>query len=156
MLSAMIKCRRVRVLHDKPHVWIGANEERISTRSGLTTRNSDDSAGATTQDTENTTQTHSEFPDVARALGERCTGVIITDNKSDADYLVTIERYHSGHLISQRNDFSVFRTRDGGLILSDRTKWLMNAAADICESVLKDAAADVPTAKAAGPNTPTN
>jgi hypothetical protein len=156
VLSAMIRCRRVPVAHDQPQVWIGANEERISSRFGLTTKSSDDSSGVTTQDPENTTQTHSEFPDVARALREKCAGVTITDNKSDADYLVTIERYHSGHLMSQRNEFSVFRSRDGGLILSDKTKWLKNAAADICESVLKDAAADAPLPKRTGPKNPTN
>jgi hypothetical protein len=64
--------------------------------------------------------------------------VVITNNVSDADYALTIERYHAGHLMTQRNRFSIFRARDDKLIVSNTTTWLKNAASDICAAILQD------------------
>lgn len=141
VLSAMIHCPSSAVIHSRPYVWIGANTERTSSRSGIGMRGSRDlSLGG--QNTETTAGTHPEYAGVARAIQEKCDGLTITNQQSNADYSVTVERYHSGHLMSQRNEFSVFRSRDGNLILSDKTTWLKNAASDICQAILKDAAAN--------------
>jgi hypothetical protein len=77
--------------------------------------------------------------DVTRALGDKCPDVVIINNPSDADYALTIERYHAGHVMTQRNRFSVFRAHDNKLILSNKTTWLKNAAGDICKAILQDA-----------------
>jgi hypothetical protein len=72
--------------------------------------------------------------------------MVITNNPSDADYAAAIERYHAGHVLTQRNSFSIFRARDGNLLLSGKTTWLKNAAANICKTILEDATAkEAPT-----------
>ncbi len=141
VLSAMIHCPSAAVVHNRPYVWIGANTERTSSRSGIGMRGSRDSS-LESQNTETIAGTHPEYAGVVREIQEKCDGVMITNQQSNADYSVTIQRYHSGHLMSQRNEFSVFRSRDGNLILSDKTTWLKNAASNICQAILKDAAAN--------------
>jgi hypothetical protein len=142
VLSAMIRCHASGPAHTHPYVWIGANQERLSERSGMaiTGRDSDDGISVETNPTKTTTQTHSEYADTARELSTKCPFLVITNRRSEADYAITIERYHSGHLMSQRNSFSVFRVRDGNLVLSDKTTWLKNAADDICRVISQDAA----------------
>lgn len=141
VLSAMIHCPSAAVAHNRPYVWIGANTERTSSRSGIGMRGSRDSS-LEGQNAETIAGTHPEYAGVVREIQDKCDGVTITNQQSNADYSVTIERYHSGHLMSQRNEFNIFRSRDGNLILSDKTTWLKNAASDICEAILKDAAAN--------------
>lgn len=140
VLSAMIHCPSAAVIHSRPYVWIGANTERTSSRSGIGMRGSRD-LSVEGQNTQTTAGTHPEYAGVAREMQEKCD-VTITNEQSSADYSVTVQRYHAGHLVSQRNEFSVFRSRDGNLILSDKTTWLKNAASDICQAILKDAAAN--------------
>jgi hypothetical protein len=128
VLSAMIRCHPPAAPHDKPHVWVGANEEWIA-------------YSRSTNNTEKATvQSHSEYADVTRGLTDRCRDVVITNSPSDADYAVTIERSNAGHLLTQRNRFSIFRARDGNLVLSNTTTLLKNAAADICKAVAQDKA----------------
>lgn len=140
VISAMIRYRPHAARHDQPYVWIGANEERISNGNHTTigSKDSGDGLSVTTSSSKTTTQTHSEYAEVTRELINRCKGFIITNKLSDADYAVTVERYHAGHLLTQRNTFSVFRTRDDNLILSDKTTWLKNAADDICNAISQD------------------
>jgi hypothetical protein len=142
VLSAMIGCRPAPAPshHDKPHVWVGANEEWIAYGSHTTvaTSNSQGTAAAETGNWNATAQTRSEYADVTRALSDKCPDVVITNNVSDADYALTIERYHAGHLLTQRNRFSIVRARDDKLILSNKTTWLKNAANDICTAILQD------------------
>jgi hypothetical protein len=126
VLSAMIRCHPPAAPHDKPYVWIGANEEWIA------------HSKSTSSITKATVQTHSEYADATRGLSERCRDVIITNSPSDADYAVTIERYNAGHFLTQRNRFSVFRARDGNLVLSNTTTLLKNAATDICKAISHD------------------
>lgn len=142
--AAMIKCSPALSPHEKPHVWIGANEEWIA-RSRSTTLAPTSSVASSSART--TVQTHSEYTDVTRELSDKCQGVVITNNPSDADYAVTVERYNAGHLLTQRNTFSIFRGRDGDLLLSGKTTWLKNAAADICKTVMQDSAANGAPAK---------
>jgi hypothetical protein len=140
VLSAMIHCHASAGPHSQPYVWVGANEERIShgNRATVNARDSADGLNIGTGSPETTAQTHSEYADVTHELSDKCQGIVITRKLSDADYAITVERYHAGHIMSQRNTFSVFRVRDDNLILSDQTTWLKNAAADICEAILRD------------------
>jgi len=142
VLSAMIHCHPDGPPHAHPHVWIGANQEQVSERSGMTItgRDSDEGLDVNASPTATTTQTHSEYADAARELSAKCPSLVITERQSEADYTVTIERYHSGRLVTQRNSFDVFRVRDGNLILSDKTRWLKNAATSICRVISQDAA----------------
>ncbi len=141
VLSAMIGCSPARPRHEKTHVWVGANEEWIAYGGHTTvaTSNSQGTAAVETNGWNATAQTRSEYSDVTRALGEKCPELVITNKASDADYALTIERYHAGHVMTQRNRFSIFRVRDDKLILSNKTTWLKNAAGDICKAILQDA-----------------
>jgi hypothetical protein len=141
VLSAMIVCRPPSPHHENPHVWVGANEEWVAygNRTTVAASNSQGTAAAGTSTWNATAQTRSEYADVTRALSDKCPDVVITNNLSDADYALTIERYHAGHVMTQRNRFSIFRASDDKLILSDKTTWLKNAASDICKAILQNA-----------------
>jgi hypothetical protein len=141
VLTAMISCKPARPAHDKPYVWIGANSEWISRSNGVAVASASSSTAVVTGGESSTSQTHSEYADVARDLsGDKCPGIAITNNPMDADYAITIERYNAGHLISQRNSFSIFRASDGKLLLSNKTTWLKNATADMCKAIVQDSA----------------
>jgi hypothetical protein len=139
VVRAMIQCRPAPAPHAEPHVWVGTNDEWVAYDRTLASASSTSTSALIATTGKTTVQRHSEYPDVTRALSEKCHGVVITNDVADADYAVAIERYHSGHLLTQRNRFSIFRTQNGNLVKSDTTTWLRNAANDICEAVLNDA-----------------
>jgi hypothetical protein len=145
VLSAMIRCRPTPAAHSEPHVWVGTSDEWIAYGTTVTTANSNSTTAVATSTGKITAQEHSEYPDVTRELSEKCHSVVVTYNIADADYAVTIERYHGGHLLTQRNRFSIFRTRDGNLVMSNTTTWLRNAADDICKAILRDRGRDKTT-----------
>jgi len=140
VLSAMMKCRSGG-LAEGIRVWIGANQERVSESSHVAAAAKD--VGGTVKGVAGTahadSQMHSEYADTVRAFAEKCPAVIVTEERAHADYSIAVERYHAGHLLSQRNGFTVFRERDGALVLSDKTTWLKNAATDICRAITADA-----------------
>ena len=123
-----------------PSVWIGANEERISYggHATISAKDSQDKLNVTGSRAGATAEVHPEYPDVTRALMERCGGIVITDDLRLADYAIAIERSHAGHLVTQRNTFSVFRQRNDDLLLSGKTTWLKSAAAEICKTISDD------------------
>ena len=140
VLSAMINCHPAMLPHDKPHVWVGANEEWIAYENRLTTASSNSSGTSAFEvsASKTTAQTHSEYPDVTKELVAKCPELVVTNDPADADYAIAIERYHAGHVLTQRNSFSIFRAQDGHLVLSNTTTWLKNAAKDMCQSMLQD------------------
>lgn len=139
VVSAMIRCHPAASPHEQPHVWVGANEEWVAYGNSQSAAYANGSTAAETTSAKATVQNHSEYPDVTRALTEKCQGLVITDNTADADYAVGIQRYHAGHLMTQKNEFSIFRARDSSLVFSGKTTWLKNAAGDICSAILHDA-----------------
>ena len=139
VVSAMIRCAPSKPAHDKPYIWVGASEEWIANSIHAGTVSATDTTAVGVGASSTTVQKHSEYGDVTRELSDKCQGVVITYNASDADYAVTVQRFNAGHLLTQRNDFSIFRAKDGKLLLSSKTTWLKNAAADICKIVAQDA-----------------
>src|ERR1700758_3841127 len=73
VLSAMIRCHPAPPPHDKPHVWVGANEEWIAYGNSTTvaTVNSEHTTGLETSSGSATVQTHSEYADVTRELSDK-------------------------------------------------------------------------------------
>ncbi len=136
VVASMFRCSPAKAAHAKPYVWIGANEEWTTRSVGAGYGNRIGNRGAVvTGVSRGTTEEHSEFADVARELSSRCPGVQITNSVSDADYAVSVDRHNAGHLLTQRNDYNIFRAGDGQLIQSGKTTHLKNAVSDICRAI---------------------
>jgi hypothetical protein len=155
VIAAMLHCAPAKPVHDRPYVWIGANEEWVARSSSVASATATSSTAVATGGSKTVVQTHSEYSDVTRQLGpDKCPSISITGNPADADYAITIERSNAGHLLSQRNSFSIFRASDGKLVLSNTTTWLKNAAANMCKAVTDDAVAKWPSINSPQPGGP--
>ncbi len=140
VIAAMLRCVPAKPVHDRPYVWIGANQEWIARSNSVASATATSSTAVAASSQKTTVQTHSEYSDVTRQLGpDKCPTISIIGNPADADYAITIERYNAGHLISQRNSFSIFRASDEKLLLSNTTTWLKNAATNMCKAITDDA-----------------
>ena len=103
VVAAMMQCKPESPRHQRPHVWIGANEEWVGRTNGAAFATASDNSAYVTGGSRTTVQTHSEYPDVSRQLSpDRCPAIVITNNPRDADYAITIERFNAGHLLTQR------------------------------------------------------
>jgi hypothetical protein len=146
VIGSMIRCAPRKPSHEKPYVWVGANQEWIARNNSAAYATASSSSAVVTSSEKATVQTHSEYSDVTRQLSvDKCPAITITNNPADADYALTIERYNAGHLLTQKNSFSIFRSSDGKLLSSNTTTWLKNAAADISKAITNDSATKWPS-----------
>lgn len=70
-----------------------------------------------------------------KTFGERCPGVIMTNNKDRADYLVTLD--HEGGKGYARKDtkIAVFN-KDGDMVFSNSTRSIGSAVKDACTAII--------------------
>ena len=138
VLGVMIRSHGLPISRKAPRVWIGTGEERVFEVNRVTLEGG--GVRGSTSEGDTTRRTRSGYADITRLMGERCPEVTVTSKLPDSDYAVTLERYHPGHLITSRNDFTVFRQNDSDLILSDKARLLKDAVDQICGAVLRDVA----------------
>lgn len=136
IVASMLRCTPSKAPHDKPYIWIGTNEEWTSRSIGSAYAHTySKNSAVITGVGKTTTESHSEFADITREIRGHCPSIEITNSTSVADYAITVDRHNSGHLLSQRNSYNIFRASDGGLIDSGKTIHLKNAVSDICRAV---------------------
>ena len=145
---------------DKPRVFVqGKGSENVS---------SNGSAGGghhwAAWGSKSTIDSHDESMEVTKDMQKNCTGVIVTLNQSNADYIVILNRESKQNRGLLRSNSQVqVANKSGDILGTSATHTVGNAAKDACELVISDwqthgrvNAASVPatTAAAAQPVAP--
>lgn len=71
-----------------------------------------------------------------QTLNERCPEFTVTNNLSNANFVITLDHEGGKSLLAHRNKIAVFN-RDGDDIFSNSTRELGNAVKDTCQAMLK-------------------
>jgi len=138
---------------DKPRVFVqGKGSENVS---------SNGSAGGghhwAAWGSKSTIDSHDESMEVTKDMQKNCTGVIVTLNQSNADYIVILNRESKQNRGLLRSNSQVqVANKSGDILGTSATHTVGNAAKDACELVISDwqthgrvNAASVPAATAA-------
>lgn len=72
--------------------------------------------------------------EIIKTFSQRCPGVIITNNKSKADYIVLLDHEGGKNSIQRDNKIAVFR-KDGDMVFTNSTRSLGNAVKDACQVI---------------------
>lgn len=73
--------------------------------------------------------------EIYKTFGESCSGVIMTNNREKADYVVTLEHEGGKGFLLKDNKVALF-TKDGDMILSKSTRSLGSAVKDACAAIV--------------------
>ncbi len=85
--------------------------------------------------------------EIIKTFSERCSNVVVNNNKDRADYIVLLHHEGGKDLVRRDNKVVVFN-REGDAILSRSTRSLGNAVTDACGAITKDWATNPPKVNA--------
>ena len=120
---------------DKPRVFVqGKGSENVS---------SNGSAGGghhwAAWGSKSTIDSHDESMEVTKDMQKNCTGVIVTLNQSNADYIVILNRESKQNRGLLRSNSQVqVANKSGDILGTSATHTVGNAAKDACELVISD------------------
>ena len=77
--------------------------------------------------------------EVIKTFGQRCSQVIVTNNRNIAAYVVLFDRESFKGFIRKRDKIAVFR-RNGDVLFTDSVRSVGNAVKDACQAITKDQA----------------
>jgi hypothetical protein len=75
--------------------------------------------------------------EIIKTFGERCSQVVVNNNKDKADYVVVLDHEGGKSILAHDNKVAVFNS-DGDAIVSHSTRSLGNSVKDACEAISKD------------------
>jgi len=75
--------------------------------------------------------------EIYKTFGERCQGVIVTNARERADYVVTLDHEGGKGLIRRDNKFAVF-SKEGDMLKSGSTRSLGNSVQDACTAIVNN------------------
>ena len=75
--------------------------------------------------------------EIIKTFGERCSQVVINNQKDKADYVVVLDHEGGKSILAHDNKVAVFNI-DGDAIVSHSTRSLGNSVKDACEAIAKD------------------
>jgi hypothetical protein len=75
--------------------------------------------------------------EIIKTFGERCSQVVINNQRDKADYVVVLEHEGGKSILAHDNKVAVFNG-DGDAIVSHSTRSLGNSVKDACEAITKD------------------
>jgi hypothetical protein len=72
--------------------------------------------------------------EVIKTFGQRCLGIIVTMDKTKADYVVLFDREGGNGVVHRRDKIAVFRN-NGDVLYSGSTRSLGNAVQNSCQAI---------------------
>lgn len=72
--------------------------------------------------------------ELIKTFSQRCAQIVVTDDRSRADYIVRFDRESFKNLIRKRDKMAVFR-RDGDVVFSESVRSVGNAVQDACRAI---------------------
>jgi hypothetical protein len=84
--------------------------------------------------------------EIIKTFGQRCQSVVVTMDRSKADYVVLFDREGGKGILLKHDKIAVFK-KDGGSLYSGSTRSVGNAVQDSCEAIEKQSSTNWSSAR---------
>jgi hypothetical protein len=135
LLSLLILITLSAGAQDKPRVYVqGKGSENVSSNGGAGGGHHWAAWGS-----KSTIDSHDESMEVTKDLQKNCTGVTVTINQANADYIVMLNRESKQNrgLLRSNNQLQV-ANKAGDILGSNATRTVNNASKDACSMIVAD------------------